>query len=269
MGKFKGKHYSIADYEQFGVDICHAMLDFSDPEKVKQTLEMLQTEAEVEEEAEDSDDSDYSSEGQSDDEALPESELDELSGGVMSQFLELSRAGRDSRQPHRLQGSSDAVNRRRLKKKSATKSTQEGGVPLISKKNLATSKQTMQARSSDDRNSSQTKVFSSNEVLQVARGPDGAIHVEEQIDIGSTSKDREDEEEEGDEEEGDEEEEADDHEKQEAFLRVSSAPGTLSRQTSDSMEAEIFKQDSTVLVRACVQSCVRACVRDSAGVLVR
>ena len=71
MGKFKGKHYSIADYEQFGVDICHAMLDFSDPEKVKQTLEMLQTEAEVEEEAEDSDDSDYSSEGQSDDEALP------------------------------------------------------------------------------------------------------------------------------------------------------------------------------------------------------
>jgi len=98
-GTFKGLHYTIADYEKFGVDICHAMLEYSDADKVKCVLETVQREADIDEDAEDSDDSDYSSEGDSDDEAIPASPRELQGKGVMSQILEL--AGTSGSRPAR------------------------------------------------------------------------------------------------------------------------------------------------------------------------
>ena len=271
MGKFKGRHYNIADYEQFGVDICHAILEYSDPAKVKQTLEMLQTEADVEDENEESDNSDYSSEGESDDEALPESTLKELSGGVMSQFLELSRAGSDRRQPRR--PSLDAAKRGRLKKKSLVKCAQERGNTAILRKDPISSKQPLEAPSSDDLLSSHPSSFSSIKVPRIAQTP--AVSV----DIHLTNKDKEDDCEE--EEEEVEEEEEEEEEAASTLLRVSSAPGNLSRQTSALEEAEGDKQVSNVLVCvsvgvfawctnvralvcACFCVCIPVCARASA-----
>ena len=98
FGKFKGRHYTIADYQQFGVDICHAMLGYSDADQVQKILEALQTEEEEMEE-DGSDDSDYSTEGDSEDDPMPESPR--LQSTVMSQFLELERRGSKDWRPAR------------------------------------------------------------------------------------------------------------------------------------------------------------------------
>ena len=72
VGLFKGRHYTSIDYEDIGVQICHAIRKFSDQDLVQKTLADVDINDTGHTGLDSDDESDFSSEGGSDDEDIPE-----------------------------------------------------------------------------------------------------------------------------------------------------------------------------------------------------